>query len=450
MSGHDSRGEPMSHGGNGHMAQGSGPQGTHPRGRGRSRLVLLVMVGLAIFLAAWGILGRAAHTRALAQETHEAALPRVTLVHPKAGPATRTLDLPANLAAWYQAPIYAQVSGYVKMWYKDFGARVKQGDVLAEINTPGLDAQYAAAKATLNVQLARYHLAVLTANRWAALRGTQAVSRQEVDVQAANAAAEKAQVEAAQHEVDRYEALENFKRIVAPFDGIVTSRLVNVGDYVNPGGGNLNSSGRAAELFSVADVHRMRVFVSVPQDFAAVISPKVSADLSLPQYPGRKFKASFLATARAFNADTRTVTTELTLPNDDGLLWPDSYATAHFEAPGDPSVLILPVSALIFRAEGTQVAEVVNGHVHLVHITVGINFGTTFQVMGSLKTTDNVIMTPTADILEGQQVKVVEPTNGYNTQPAPQDTSDEKHDPNDDTRAMPEGNNTIPGHKVNQ
>ncbi|MBN3867786.1 efflux RND transporter periplasmic adaptor subunit [Gluconobacter kondonii] len=394
------------------------PPTNHPVRTGsgaRGKLILLVVIVLAIALAAWGIVQRGTHYHSLKGVTEEAAIPPVTLITPQPGPKTRQVDLPANLAAWYEAPIYAQVSGYVKMWYKDYGAHVKRGEVLAEISTPSLDAQFEAAKAHYNVVLARYNLAVITTQRWTALKGTQAVSRQEVDVQAANAAAQKAELEAARHDVDRFQALEDFKKIVAPFDGIVTSRLVNVGDYVNAGGGNVNSRGSASELFSVADVHRMRVFVSVPQDFSNVISPKIEAELTLPQYPGRRFQAKFLATANAFNAATRTVTTELTLDNDDNLLWPNAYATAHISAPGNPNILILPEGAIIYRAEGNQVAKVINNHAHLVNVTVGINFGTTVQVLSGITKDDRVVANPTADLLEGDEVRIVPTTPGYNT-----------------------------------
>ncbi|GAB6855032.1 efflux RND transporter periplasmic adaptor subunit [Asaia astilbis] len=382
--------------------------------RKRGRFIIIIVLALALLLAAWGIIERSMHYRSLEDEVEDNAKARVSLITPQPGPSERHLDLPANLAAWYQAPIYAQVSGYVKMWYKDYGAHVKTGELLAEISTPSLDAQYEAAKANYNVVVARYKLAVITAKRWADLRDTQAVSRQEVDVQAANAAAQKAQVDQAQHEVERFEALENFKRIVSPFDGIVTSRRVNVGDYVNAGSGDLNSRGNASELFTVADTHRMRVFVSVPQDYAAVISDKLSAKLTLPQFPGRVFDASFLASAQAFNAATRTVTTELELANDDGSLWPDSYATAHFTAPGEPDILIVPVNALIFRAQGTQIATVENNHVHLIDVKTGINYGMTIQILSGISAKDEIVANPTADMLEGDEVKVVNPTRGYN------------------------------------
>ncbi|GAN62887.1 multidrug efflux pump acriflavin resistance protein AcrB/AcrD/AcrF [Acetobacter indonesiensis NRIC 0313] len=407
----------------------------------RRKLGIAVVGGVAVILAVVGIVERHSHYMNLAQETAKDAIPAVQVIYPQPGPTERKLSLPANIAAWYQAPIYAQVSGYVKMWYKDFGAVVKTGDVLAEIDTPGLDAQYAAAKANLNVAQARYKLAQITAKRWKALQGTQAVSQQEVDVQAANAEAQKAQVEAAEHDVERFAALEGFKKIVAPFDGVVTSRFADVGDYVNAGRGDVDAHGNATELFSVADVHAMRVFVAVPQDYADIISPRLEADLSIPQYPDRTFKAKFLATATAFNASTRTVTTELTLDNKSGELWPNSYATAHFRAPGDPDMLILPEGALVFRAEGTQVALVDDtNHVHLVNVTVGTNLGTTLQILRGVKKTDRVINNPSAGLLDGQEVRIVKGTPGYNVPPKKPASKPEAQDDasKNDTRAMPE------------
>lgn len=425
----------------------NGVHGTqNPPPANRRKLGLIIVAGVAGVLAVVGIVQRHSHYMDLAQETAVNATPAVQVIYPQSGPNERKLSLPANIAAWYQAPIYAQVSGYVKMWYKDFGAQVKAGDMLAEIDTPGLDAQYAAAKANLNVAQARYKLAQITAKRWKALQGTQAVSQQEVDVQAANAEAQKAQVEAAEHEVERFAALEGFKRIVAPFDGIVTSRFADVGDYVNAGRGDVDARGNATELFSVADVHAMRVFVAVPQDYADIISPRLEADLSIPQYPDRTFKAKFLATATAFNASTRTVTTELTIDNKSGELWPNSYATAHFKAPGDPDMLILPEGALVFRAEGTQVAVVDDSDlVHLVNVTVGTNLGTTLQILRGVKKTDRIINNPSAGLLDGQKVRVVKGTPGYNMpskkpQPAAKATTADDSHAKDDTRAMPEDN----------
>ncbi|GBQ71109.1 multidrug efflux pump acriflavin resistance protein AcrB/AcrD/AcrF [Ameyamaea chiangmaiensis NBRC 103196] len=416
-------------------AHGAGPNGSGPQHRsGRGRLLGGVVVVVAVVLAVGGIVERRLHFDAVDRQTQDGALPRVHLIAPQHGPPVRTLDLPANIRAWYQAPIYAQVSGYVDKWYKDFGADVKTGDVLATISTPGLDAQYAAAKANFDVAMARYKLAVITAKRWKALQGTQAVSQQEVDVQAANAEAQQAQVEAARHEVARFEALEGFKKLVAPFDGVVTSRTTDIGDYVNAGGGDVGSRGTATELYSVADVHRMRVFVSVPQDYADIISPKMTATLKVPQYPGRVFHATYLATASAFNAASRTVTTELAVENDKRELWPDSFAMVHFEAPSDPSILIVPVGALLFRAEGMQVALVdENNRVRLRDVQVGTNLGKSVQVISGLKPTDRIISSPSAGLLDGEEVRVVDGTPGYNA-PTQSVTPPAEHS---DTRAMP-------------
>ncbi len=411
----------------------------------RGRLALIIVLIVALVLAAWGIFQRHRHFVQLASDTAEASYPKVQLISPSPGPTHRTLDLPANISAWYLAPIYAQVSGYVKMWYKDIGAQVHAGDLLAEIDTPGLDAQFAAAKANLDVALARYKLAQITARRWKALQGTQAVSQQEVDVQAANAEAQQAQVEAARHEMERYAALEGFKKIVAPFDGIVTARLADVGDYVNAGGGDVSSRGSATELFSVADVHAMRVFVPVPQDYADIITPKLTATLRVPQFQGREFQARFLATAAAFNQNTRTVNTELMVDNPRGELWPDSYATVHFEAPGDPDILILPVSSLIFRADGLQVAMVDGSNrVHLVTVRIGTILGKNVQILAGVKPTDRLISSPSAGLLDGDEVRVVPGTRGYNmpSEPAPEKAADKES--HDDVRAMPKDDSPSP------
>ena len=256
------------------------------------------------------------------------------MVSPQPGPPQRTLTLPGNIEAWYQAPIYAQVSGYVSHWYKDYGAQVKAGDVLATIDTPALDAQFAASKANLAVVEARYKLAEITARRWSALSGTQAVSQQDVDVKVADAVAQKAQVAAAQQDVARYQALIAFKQLVAPFDGVVTARNTNVGDYVNAAGGDATLRSASTALFIVADIHQMRIFVSVPQEYADVLKPGLTATLTLPQAPDKPITAQFLTTAHAVVPSTRTVVTELTVDNANRELWPGTYVNVHFAFPG--------------------------------------------------------------------------------------------------------------------
>src|ERR1700733_3623097 len=239
----------------------------------RTTLIASVLILAAAAAVIGGITERKRALRSLAGRAEELAELPVEVIAPRPGPPTRSLTLPGTAHAWYEAPIFAQVAGYVRSWNQDYGATVKAGQLLATIETPGLDAQYAAAKASLGVARANYQLAVSTAARWQALAGTPAVSKQEVDVQAAGAAARKAEMEVAEQNVARYAALEAFKRVVAPFDGVVTARLTDVGSYVNAAGGDASVRGSSTELFSVADVHQMRVFVSVPQDYGSLLCP---------------------------------------------------------------------------------------------------------------------------------------------------------------------------------
>ncbi len=347
-----------------------------------------------------------------------AQAPSVELIHPERGPPTRSLDLPGNVNAWYEAPIYAQVAGYVQSWTKDYGAPVKQGELLATIATPALDQQFASAEANLAAADARYQLAAVTAKRWQRLSGTEAVAQQDVDVQVAGAEAQAAQVNAARHEVARYQALEAFKRVVAPFDGVVTSRRTDVGTLVTPTGGDAGSSRANSELFTVADIHKLRVFVSVPEDFADALKPGLTATLTLPQFPGRSFVADYATTASAFNPVSRSVITELTVDNRNHAIWPGTYANVHFAVPADPDVLIVPEQALLFRAQGMQVALVdAQSHVHLQDVVIGLNLGQTVQVLSGLKAEDRLINDPSAGLLEGEAVEVRPPASAASTPP---------------------------------
>ena len=373
----------------------------------------------AVLVAAvlvYGVVEREWSLAAVARVATEQAIVPVQVISPQRGPATRPLVLPGTVHAWYEAPIFAQVAGYVHSWNEDYGARVKAGQLLATIDAPGLDAQYAAAKANLGVAQANYRLAVTTAARWQALAGTPAVSQQEVDVQAAGAAARKAEVEAAAQDVARFAALEGFKHVIAPFDGVVTARLTDVGNYVNAAGGDVSGRGNSTELFTVADVHAMRVFVSVPQDYASLLGPEITATLHEPSQPGETIQAKFLTTARAFNSNTRTAETELTVDNSKHALWPGTFVEVVFQVPTDPAVLTMPEAALIFRAEGAQVAIVdARNHVHLRNVTLGQNLGTTVQITSGLSPGDKLVNNPPAGLLEGQLVQPVTPATGYAT-----------------------------------
>jgi membrane fusion protein, multidrug efflux system len=377
-------------------------------------LVLCAPAGLVVALLIYGIVGRERAVSALARSANAQAILPVEIITPQSGPSTRQVVLPGTVRAWHEAPIFAQVSGYVERWTEDYGADVRAGQLLATIAAPSLDAEYAAAKANLHVAEANYRLAATTAERWQALAGTVAVSKQEVDVQVAGAASRKAELEAATQNVVRYAALEAFKRVVAPFDGVVIARLTDVGSYVNAAGGDLSARGSSTELFTVADVHEMRVFVAVPQHYADQLSPGLTATLHLPSQPGKPIEAKFLTTARAFSAGTRTAVTELTVANKEHALWPGTYVDVEFQVPSDPSLLTIPEEALIFRAAGAQVAIVdAQNRVHLRSVTLGQNLGESVQITSGVATDERLANNPPAGLLEGQVVQPVEPAPGY-------------------------------------
>jgi membrane fusion protein (multidrug efflux system) len=393
-------------------------KGSRPRRRGWLFVGLGVLV--AAGLAGYGILSRSTTTSKLAQSTQDAAIPQVQMVMPRNGPSQRTLTLPGNISAWYQASIYGQVAGYVSHWYMDYGAEVKTGDVLGTIEAPSLDAELAAANAQLATVQARYNLAVLTAKRWSALSGTQAVAQQDVDIKKADAAAMKAEVAASQQNVAKFEAMSAFKKLVSPFDGIVTARNVNIGDYVSASGGNQTAQSPTQPLFTVADIHKLRIFVSVPQTFSDALRPGLTAKMTLPQNPGKQIPLRFLTTAKAITPDTRTVVTEFVLDNPNGEQWPGAFVSVHFTFPGEPNLLIVPEQAVLFRAQGTQIALIGDGDkVHLQNVTIGLNLGTDVQVLTGLKVTDKLVANPSQGLLEGQQVKLVQPAPGADPSSSP-------------------------------
>jgi membrane fusion protein (multidrug efflux system) len=386
--------------------------------RSRPRRRGWLFVGLGVLLAGglvgYGIWSRSTTTSQLTKTSADAAIPQVQMITPKHGPAQRTLTLPGNIEAWYQASIYGQVAGYVSHWYKDYGAEVKGGDVLATIEAPSVDAELAAAKAQLVTVQARYNLAVVTAKRWVALSGTQAVAQEDVDIKKADAAAQQAEVAAAQQNVARFEAMSAFENVVAPFDGVVTARNLNIGDYVvAASGGSQSARGPTQSLFIVADIHKLRVFVSVPQAFSDALRPGLTATITLPQNPGKSIPVQFLTNARAVTADTRTVVTEFVLDNPSDELWPGAYASVHFSFPGEPDLLIVPEQAVLFRTQGTQVALIGDdGKVHLQDVTLGRNLGTDVEIVTGLKPTDKLVASPSAALLDSQPVKIVQPAPG--------------------------------------
>lgn len=349
----------------------------------------------------------------LAEQTLEDAVPTVAVVNPQPGASTESITLPGNIVGWYEAPMYARVTGYVKMWYKDYGDQVKKGDTLAEINAPDLDAEYAQAKADLDTERARYKLAEVTAQRWVALRPNHAVSEQSITVQEQNLKAEAAKVKGAEQKVRNIEAFIRFKTIVAPFDGVVTQRGINVGDLVSKEG-NLNTPNAITNLFTVADVHMLRLFVSVPESFGPFLQPGLTADVTVPQLPNRHFNAKFLTVARGFDVGTRTAVTVFTIENEDRALWPGSYAQVHLTAPLDRHVFTIPSTALVFQEHGTQLAMVTeDNRIHLQSITVSKLMDNAVEVAEGVSPSDRVVNNPSAALLEGDIVRIVTPAPGY-------------------------------------
>ncbi|GJL69938.1 MAG: RND transporter MFP subunit [Nitrospirales bacterium] len=379
--------------------------------RGKGFVIFAILFGLLYM--GYRIYGHNSGAAALSEETLADAVPIVAIINPKPLPPTQTITLPGNIQGWFEAPIYAQVSGYVKMWYTDFGAKVKKGDILAKINAPALDAQYRQAKADLASERALYGLAKLTAKRYLALRQKHSVSEQSISVKVAEANAQAARVNAAEQNVRNFEALIRFKTIVAPFDGVVIDRNINVGDYVNKEG-TISSPTAISNLFTVADVSKVRLFISVPESFGAFLKPGLTAEVTVPQLPSRRFTAKFLTVAGGFNVSTRTAVTEFTLENEDRALWPGSYAKVSLTTPVHSDFLTIPTSAMVFQENGTEVAVLTDeDRIHFKSIAVGKILDATVEVTEGITSTDRIVNNPSAALLENEKVRIVTPAAGY-------------------------------------
>jgi len=390
------------------------------------RWIGIAAVVAAIVIAAFGILQRRNHEAEVAQWTQTQAIPTVAVIAPHAGAATQRLTLPGTAQAWYEAPIYARISGYLKVWNFDYGAHVKKGDVLAEIETPDLDAQLAAAQAKLNaaravvkIREAEKQFAQTTYERWRdSPKGVVSVQEQEAKEADYNSALARlnssiAEAAADQGEVERMQALESFKSIVAPFDGVVTARETDIGALINAGSGT--GGGNGPELFRVADIHKMRVYVQVPQQLSAGIKSGLGAELHLPQYPDETFKATVATTSSAINLNARTLLVELHADNPDGKLQPGAYAQVDFELPSNPNVVRVPTSALIFREHGMEVAVIgPDDKIELKPITLGRNLGTEVEVVKGLSLNDRVVNSPPDSLSAGDTVRIAGQSPGAN------------------------------------
>ena len=369
----------------------------------RLALLGIIVVVVAAVVVAEGLYSRSQNTARLAKVAAQAAIPPVRIVHPVPPEKGTRIELPGTIQAYYAAPIYARVPGYLKVWYTDIGARVKQGQVLGVIDTPDLDRELDQAVADLAAAKAKARLAQLTAARWKALESSQSVSQQTVDEKLGDADAKQADVEAAQAKVTRLETMQDFKKLVAPFDGIVTARLTDVGKLIVAGGA------QGQELFEVSDVHEMRVYVRVPQAYAALLKPGVKANLVLPQYPNRTFPATLVTTSGAIAETSRTVLVELMAENPDNLLPPGSFAMVDFELPPNAHVLMLPASALIFGEKGMQVAVLTkDNHVSLRKVELGRELGIDVEILSGVTTSDAIVDAPPETLADGDPVSLTE------------------------------------------
>jgi RND family efflux transporter MFP subunit len=381
------------------------PESENPAPRRRPvrlGIALVLFALVAMGAAAWGISARHTDEAKLSHWTLERAIPTVAVVAPRHGSGARELILPGDVDAYYDAVVHSQVSGYVRQWYKDIGAQVKAGDVLATVDTPELDERIAEAREQLTKAKANQAFAAVTAERWKSLRQTGAVSQQAADEKGADEQAQDAEVAAASANVDRLKALKAFANIVAPFDGVVTQRNIDIGALVS------DSANAGSGLFTVADTHEMRVYVKVPQSFSADMKAGMRAELSLPQYPDRKFEATLTTTARGIDLKSRTLLVELSAKNEDGALQPGSFAEVHFEVPTPAEALQVPASAMIFRDRSVEVATVgANNRVVMKKVEIARDLGDEVAIASGLNADDRVIASPLDSLENGDEVRIL-------------------------------------------
>ena len=395
------------------------------QGRPASRwwIVILALLAVVAILIS-GIVPRKRAEARLAKETEQMAIPAVSVVHPKRSAPIDELVLPANVQAYIDAPIYARTNGYLKKWYADIGARVKQGQLLAEIETPEVDEQLRQARAVFDTAEANLSLAEITNNRYAGLLKSDSVSKQEADNAAGNYAAQKATVQAAQANVRRLEELQSFEKIYAPFAGVITARNTDIGALIDSG----SSGGGRTELFHIAQPDKLRVYVNVPEAYAPSTKPGLNADLVVSEFPGRRFPGTLVRTANAIDQTTRTLLVEIRVDNPTGTLFSGAYAETHFRLPNAGSSFILPVNTLLFRSEGLRVAVVGDdSHAELRPITIGHDYGTEVEVVSGLAGQEAIIINPPDSIVSGEEVRVVSQTSGEPARQGPPTRSVAEH-----------------------
>jgi RND family efflux transporter MFP subunit len=361
-------------------------------------LLGLVLLGAIVY----GLHTRASHEKQLARVTAEAESLPVNVVHPKVGSSSEDLVLPGNVQAFIETPIYSRTNGYLKKWYFDIGAHIRKGQLLAEIETPEVDQQLLQSRAELDRMEANMELAGVTSTRWQSLLAKHAVSQQEADQARSNYIAAQAAVDAPKANVRRLEQLQSYERIVAPFDGVITARNTDIGDLINAGSGSTNPR----ELFHLASVGKLRVYVAVPEVYSDSIHDGDSAYLSQDSNPGVKVPGRIVRNANAIDRSTRTLNVEVDIDNEKGTLLPGAYVFVHFHLPAGVRTVTIPSNTLLFRAEGLRVGVVRNNRVQLVPITIGQDYGNAVEVTSGLLPEDQVILDPPDSLTSGTPVRI--------------------------------------------
>ncbi len=384
------------------------PSGLGPNPVGRGKLLIGAVLLVLITAGTVTFLNKKSETDALAKETEAVSIPTVAVVQPMAEPGHDELVLPGNLQAFIESPILARTNGYLLRWYKDIGSKVEKGELLAAIDTPEVDQELSQARASREQIKAALELAKISADRWANLRKTDSVSQQEADQQASGYQQALANLAAADANVRRLEELESFKNVYAPFSGVLTRRNVDPGALINSG-----AQAAGKELFDIARVDPLRVYVSVPQAYAPNMRVGMKANVTLQEFPGQKFLGTVARTADAIDPATRTLNTEVDVPNKDGKLLPGSFGQVHFATGTSVPRITIPVNAMLFRSEGPQVAVVdKDSTVHLRPIGIGRDFGATLEILSGIEVSDQIVINPSDSLEEGQKVHVAKPSAG--------------------------------------
>ena len=381
-------------------------------------LGILALVAAAIALV--GVFTRVYAQKSLAAETEARAIPQVNIVEPHQGSPLQEVVLPGNLYAYTESPVYSRTDGYLASWNYDIGATVHKGDLLAVISAPELDQQLIQARATLATSKANAAITSVTSARYRELLPTDAVSKQDTDTAVSQATSATAAVKAAEANVKRLEALQGFEKIYAPFDGILTARNVDIGQLVSAG----TAGGTASQLFHIAAVQTLRVYVALPQSYGAAAQPGMCADLTFNEYPGKTFPAEVVRTARYIDPGSRTLLVELNYDNHGGELTAGAYAQVHLHLPEAVHSVSIPVTALLFRQEGLRVAVVNSSadgssRAQLVPVTLGADDGRTVQVVNGLSAHSRVVQNPPDSLVDGEEVRLVNAADSQRGGPAP-------------------------------